>query len=141
MPIHQHYITADAIVFDKSSHRVLLIKRRNNPFQGHWALPGGHLDPEDPSILHAAARELLEETGLKIELDRFSLVGYWDRVKRDPRGRYVSFAFLAELPSSPLVSGEDDAIEAAWVPVQEAMNMSLAFDHNDMLLTAFGGQK
>lgn len=63
------YIATSALVLDTSSPsepRILLLQRAasdSNP--NKWEPPGGACDDEDPSILHAAARELWEETGLQ----------------------------------------------------------------------------
>ena len=59
-------LTVDTIVFRKidGDLQVLLIQRRNQPFEGSWAIPGGFVDI-DELLVDAAARELYEETGLK----------------------------------------------------------------------------
>jgi len=60
-------------------------------------------------------------------LKSFSTVG------RDPRGRTISVAFVAEVPLSE-VKGGDDAAEARWFPLDEIPQ--LAFDHGEMLQAA-----
>jgi len=86
-------VTVDAVVFskDETYWQVLLIQRKNEPFQDHWALPGGFLDEnEDPD--HAVLRELKEETTLTdIALQPYS---FWGRPGRDPRGHTVSLWLL-----------------------------------------------
>jgi len=59
-------LTVDAVVFQKSARKteVLLIQRKNPPFRGGWALPGGFVDL-DETLEKAVVRELFEETGLK----------------------------------------------------------------------------
>ena len=58
----QTQIAADCVVFDEQD-RLLLIKRKNYPFEGQYALPGGFVEYGETTEA-AAARELLEETGL-----------------------------------------------------------------------------
>ena len=78
-------LAADSVVFtlrDGALH-VLLIQRGHPPFLGHWALPGGWVEEEEP-VDDAGARELLEETGLKnVELKQLFTIG---DPGRDPRG-------------------------------------------------------
>jgi ADP-ribose pyrophosphatase YjhB (NUDIX family) len=57
-----------------SGWEVALIQRKKQPYQGAWALPGGHLNTEDASLEAAAQRETQEETGLDIPLHLFQHV-------------------------------------------------------------------
>ena len=61
-------VTVDMLIFAvdnrEESIRLLLIKRKNHPFLGCWALPGGFVEMTE-SLRDAAARELEEETGVK----------------------------------------------------------------------------
>ncbi|HLU47991.1 MAG TPA: NUDIX hydrolase, partial [Planctomycetota bacterium] len=112
--------------------RVLLIRRRSDPFRGQWALPGGFLEM-DEELDACARRELLEETG--IEVGPLLELGAYGTVGRDPRGRTISVVYLAlaafELPA--IVAG-DDASDAAWHPLDRLPR--LAFDHADILAHA-----
>ena len=59
-------MVVDAVIYTDTE--VLLIKRKGEPYAGHWALPGGFVEPGE-SVADAAKRELQEETGLTAELD------------------------------------------------------------------------
>lgn len=125
-------LTADVILttcIDGERH-VLLIRRGWPPFAGMWALPGGHVDPGETAAA-AAARELAEETGLAATVLR--PIGVYSAPGRDPRGRYVTFAYTAELPTPITPTAGDDAHEAAWVPIDHALAGGLAFDHGQIL--------
>jgi 8-oxo-dGTP diphosphatase len=134
--------TADTIVLghDPTGWHVLLIRRAadHDTEPGKWALPGGHVDADETGRA-AAARELFEESGLPLtagEERRMSMVGVYDTPGRDPRGRYVSAAYAIVLPQMVDVAGGDDADRAEWVPVAEALDRTLAFDHDVILRDA-----
>lgn len=128
-------LTADAVVVapDKNGvDHVLLICRRWAPFAGHWALPGGHVDAGETAAI-AAARELAEETGVVVPPASLAEVGVWHDPGRDPRGRYVTVAYRAEVGECAEVAARDDATEARWWPVDALVDLDLAFDHADIL--------
>jgi len=113
---------------------VLLIERGREPFEGHWALPGGFVDyGEDPD--RAVAREVAEEAGLSgLPFRQFHVFGSPDR---DPRGHTVTVVYVAELVGElPAVMAGDDAAVARWFPVNELP--PLAFDHDDVLAMLVG---
>ncbi|MFH8937042.1 NUDIX domain-containing protein [Streptomyces griseosporeus] len=112
---------------------VLLIERGWPPHKGQLALPGGHVDPGETSRA-AAARELREETGVHVDPRDLSLIGIYDAPGRDPRGRYVTAAYLVTVPVDTTAHAGDDAAAIRWVPLDKARG--LAFDHTDIVLTA-----
>lgn len=112
---------------------ILLIERRNDPYAGCWALPGGFVEI-DEDLATGAARELEEETGISgVELTQ---IGAFGRPDRDPRGRVISVAFSARLPASRKgeAKAADDAKEARWFPINSLP--SLAFDHDEIIAKA-----
>lgn len=112
---------------------VLLIRRGWDPFAGSWALPGGMFNiGETPR--EAAFRELEEETGFRI--GQLAAVDVYADPGRDPRGRVVSWAFAVRFTSLLDPHAGDDAAEAHWFPVDEALRMPLAFDHDRIIRDA-----
>ncbi len=124
-------VTTDAIVFleKRDGLQVLLIQRKNEPFQGMWALPGGFLDMGE-TLEKCAERELEEETGLSgIKLKQLHA---FSTIDRDPRGRTIGVAFWGfTTKENSLVKGGDDASEAKWFPIKKLP--ALAFDHTEIL--------
>lgn len=112
--------TVDAVVVDGG--RVLLVKRRFDPFKGRWALPGGFVE-EGETVENAAKREAFEETGIKVKLVKF--VGVYSDPKRDSRGT-ISVAFLAK-PLSKKIKGDVEVEDVKWFSLDELP--SIAFDH------------
>jgi 8-oxo-dGTP diphosphatase len=127
-------VTADAVILTRAEPRkVLLVQRGGTPFKGMWAIPGGYVNL-DERIETAAARELAEETGLRIGALHF--LGYFDAVDRDPRERTLTLAFwgmVADEDAQPLAAG-DDAKALGWRPVDHLP--TLAFDHAEILRAA-----
>jgi 8-oxo-dGTP diphosphatase len=126
-------LTVDIAVFYRQENglEVLLIKRAREPFEGHWAFPGGFVD-EDESLEDAARRELLEETGLGgIHLEQ---IGAFGDPGRDPRGHTVTVVFAGMLDEPAPVCAADDASEAAWHSALRPPK--LAFDHEKILSVA-----
>lgn len=124
--------TADVVAMTEDG-RVLLIERGWPPHEGAWALPGGHVDKGETS-LHAAVRELTEETGVRVRAEDLRHIGVWDHPGRDPRGRYVTVAYLAIVPTGTEIAAGDDAAAVGWWH-QDALP-PLAFDHADILAAA-----
>lgn len=110
---------------------LVLIKRKNPPFQGCFALPGGFVEIGE-STEEAAIRESKEETGLEISL--LGLVGVYSDPDRDPRGHVVSVCYFST-GSGHLVSGSD-AKSAEVFPLENLPE--LAFDHHQMIKDALG---
>lgn len=125
--------TADVVAITPNN-QVLLIERGWDPYEGHWALPGGHVDPGETSRA-AAARELAEETGVKVPPGALEQIGVFDAPGRDQRGRYVTVAYVAFVPADAVATAGDDARKAAWWPLN-ALPERLAFDHADILAAA-----
>jgi 8-oxo-dGTP diphosphatase len=123
-------VTSDIIVYDRQYGRVLVVKRKNPPYQGQWALPGGYVD-EGETFLQAAVRELKEETSLIVHPSRMSFVGVYDDPQRDPRGRAIGAAFITEWDGQRPVAA-DDALEVEW----KSTAIELAFDHNKIVSDA-----
>ncbi len=128
MPKYNCALTVDCVVF--SGNSVVLIKRKNPPFQNSFALPGGFVDNNE-TVEAACKREAKEETNL--ELKNLILIGVYSAPDRDPRGRVISFAFLAEADLNNLKAG-DDASELEIV--ENWQNVDLAFDHKQIILDA-----
>ena len=59
-------VGCSAAIFDDRRQRILLIRRSDN---GRWAVPGGYMEPGE-SLTEACAREVLEETGLEVQVGR-----------------------------------------------------------------------
>lgn len=123
--------TADVVCIRGDA--VLLIERGWPPHKGRLALPGGHVDPGETSR-DAAARELLEETGVRVAPESLVLVGVYDEPDRDPRGRYVTVAYRVTVADDATAQAGDDATAVRWAPLEQTDD--LAFDHTQIVTDA-----
>ncbi|MGC9517139.1 MAG: NUDIX domain-containing protein [Methanomicrobiales archaeon] len=126
--IKRPLLTVDTVIFDENEH-IVLIKRKNKPFRGQWALPGGFVDCGE-TVESAAIREAKEETGLDIQL--CGIVGIYSDPSRDPRGHVISISFLATKIKGEL-SADTDASEAILSNLTEINKMDLSFDHKKII--------
>jgi 8-oxo-dGTP diphosphatase len=123
-------LTTDCVICD-NERRVLLIRRKNEPFKGACALPGGFVEVGETTEA-ACRREVLEETGLAV--NELHLVGVYSDPRRDPRGHTVSIVYLTLLPHAPRPQAGSDAEAAEWV--KDWRSRALAFDHAKIIADA-----
>lgn len=124
-------VTVDLAIFTllKGTLQVLLVKRRQPPFAGMWALPGGFVRI-DESLEDAARRELREESGVQdVYLEQLYTFGH---PQRDPRMRVITVAYFALVRADKQrLRAATDAAEVGWFPAYAPP--PLAFDHQQIL--------
>jgi len=125
-------VSVDAVVFAflRNEVKLLLIKRRAEPFKGKWALPGGFVEIEE-ELEGAVARELAEEAGIaNVSLEQMHTFG---NVGRDPRGRQITVVFMGIATKGlTRIKAGDDAGEVRWFDIGK-LPRDLAFDHNEVV--------
>ena len=130
-------VTVDMVVLtiEGDALSVVLVERGGDPYQGRLALPGGFIRP-DETLDDAAARELVEETGVEAAAHLEQLGAYGDP-GRDPRLRVVTVAYLAILRQVGELKAGTDAAAAGLFPVADILGRKprrrLAFDHRRIL--------
>jgi 8-oxo-dGTP diphosphatase len=107
-------------VIKDAAGRVLLIKRGHEPGAGLWSLPGGRIEPGETDQ-QAVTREIMEETGLRVECGR--LLGTAELPGTD--GTVIEVRdYLAVVIGGELAAG-DDAADARWVAAAELDSLPL----------------
>ncbi|MDH5544974.1 MAG: NUDIX hydrolase [Gammaproteobacteria bacterium] len=124
-------VTTDIVIFTIRDEqlKVLLIKRKGEPFKGKWALPGGFVQM-DESLEESARRELEEETGVSgVYLEQLYTFG---QPERDPRERVITVAYYALIPSDKIqIRAATDAEAVGWFAMDDIP--PLAFDHQNIV--------
>ena len=106
--------------------KVLLVCRAQEPCKGEWTFPGGLVELGE-TLREAAERETYEETGIRIRAGE--VLEVVDSLVKGTGGRLRFHYSIVDvicryISGSPLPC--DDVSEVAWVPVKEALKMSLA---------------
>lgn len=104
--------------------QVLLIQRRRPPFKGHWSIPGGKVEFREP-LEAALRREILEETA--IDTEPLGLIDVFEALPATPTDRHFVMVDYACRAVGGTVAAGDDAMDAAFFSLDEAM-ARLAWD-------------
>jgi 8-oxo-dGTP diphosphatase len=125
-------LMTDCVVFEPDG-RVLLVRRKHEPFAGCYALPGGFVDVGE-TVEAACCREVREETGVSVSKGQLHLIGVYSDPDRDPRGHSVSIAYRTTLEQVVEPQSGSDAEAAEWV--SDWRKVRLAFNHAEILADA-----
>lgn len=118
------FVGVGGVIVDQG--RVVLIKRRFEPLAGQWSLPGGAVDIGE-TLVECVAREMLEETGLVVEVG--PVIEVFDRIIRDPEGRvqfhYVLVDYVCR-PVGGMLAASSDVADAVWAAPADLPAFNLA---------------
>lgn len=127
---------ASIFTVDHGTVKVLLIKRKNEPYKGLWALVGGALyNNED--LESGMKREVSEKTGINnIELH---LVNVHGKVDRSPVMRMVAISYLGviDIKSVEVLKDTIKTSDAEWVDIKKVKDLELAYDHLEIINSTF----
>jgi ADP-ribose pyrophosphatase YjhB (NUDIX family) len=129
------HVAMDCIIFgfDQGELKLLIHKRRFEPFKGHWSLFGGFLK-EGESLDEGASRILNELSGLEnIYMEELQTYG---EIERDPAGRVISVAYYALIPAHRYKEDHSRKYGATWVSLTELPE--LIMDHGLMVEKGLG---
>jgi len=110
---NEHIVTSVVAVIIDNEDRVLLTKRNIAPFKGEWVMPGGKIDLGEP-IVKALQREVMEEVGLKVEVE--DLIDVFEHVTPGEENyHFIILYYLCRPLSSDIMNNHDEVAEARWV--------------------------
>jgi mutator protein MutT len=111
-------VCVGAIALDND--RLLMIRRGRGPAAGEWSIPGGRVEAGE-TLAEAVVRELAEETGIEGVCNE--MVGWAERIGDGYHHVILDF-YVTVLEGRRPVAG-DDAVEAAWVGLDEIVTLNL----------------
>jgi 8-oxo-dGTP pyrophosphatase MutT (NUDIX family) len=138
-PEYEAICTASLIFTSSTPPKILLVQRAaHDSSPNTWEVPGGGCDDEDPSILHAAVREVWEESGLKVTMIRqlvgegYTFITY--RKKLKVRG----FSFLVEVESTEGVKLDpEEHQEFLWASEEECRRKRVVREDGEVVEIKF----
>lgn len=120
-------------------NKLVIVQRGTEPLKGQWSIPGGALEVGE-TLRECAAREALEETGLRVEAGE--VLEVFDSIYRQKDGRiqyhYVLIDFACRLVGGELRSG-GDAVQARWVTPEQLSEFEVAETARKVIAKALGG--
>jgi len=119
--------TVDVIL--QRGSKVLMVRRKKDPFKSQLALPGGFVN-EGETVEDAMKRETMEETSLEVE--PIDILGVYSDPERDPRKHIMSVVFVGIIVGGSDRAG-DDAESIEWVDLADIERQQIAFDHATIL--------
>lgn len=124
------HVMSSIFTVERGIAKILLIQRKNNPFYGMWALPGGALY-NDENLEDAVMRELFEKTGL--EISKLQLCNVFGDVNRSPSMRMVGISYLGVVDQAKvnLIKETLKTSNADWFRIDNLPK--LAYDHKEII--------
>lgn len=132
---HRNPVPAvDFIITKDDNSKMLLVRRKNEPFRGMLSIPGGFVN-EGETVEDAMRREAKEETSLVLE--PLAILGVYSDPQRDPRMHTLSVTFVTKTVQG-IEKAHDDAAALQWISITDELDSfiasnQLAFDHSKIL--------
>jgi ADP-ribose pyrophosphatase YjhB (NUDIX family) len=118
-------VGCSAAVVDPATQKILLVRRADNE---RWAVPGGYMDPGE-SVTEACAREVLEETGVRVSVGRLIAIYCSPHVLLEypdgNRWQLVLLYFAAEPVGGALRAG-DETTDVGYFSREQAVRMDMS---------------
>jgi 8-oxo-dGTP diphosphatase len=124
----------DFLISKDDNSKILLVRRKNDPFKGMLSIPGGFIN-EGETAENAMIREAKEETSLVVE--PIAILGVYSDPQRDPRMHTISVTFITRIVQGS-ENARDDAAALQWINIEDELDgliqsQQIAFDHSKIL--------
>jgi 8-oxo-dGTP diphosphatase len=125
----------DFLISKDNDSKILLVRRKNDPFKGMLSIPGGFIN-EGETAEDAMRREAKEETSLIVEPT--AILGVYSDPRRDPRMHTLSVTFITRIARGN-ENARDDAAALQWIKLEGdeldglIQSQQIAFDHSKIL--------
>jgi 8-oxo-dGTP diphosphatase len=132
---HKNPVPAvDFLISKDNNSKILLVRRKNDPFKGILSIPGGFVN-EGETAEDAMRREAKEETSLIVE--PIAILGVYSDPQRDPRMHTISVTFITRIVQGN-ENARDDAAALQWIKLEGELDaliqsQQIAFDHSKIL--------
>ena len=132
---HKNPVPAvDFIIANENNSKILLVRRKNDPFKGMLSIPGGFIN-EGETAEDAMRREAKEETSLVLE--PIAILGVYSDPRREPRMHTLSVTFITRIVQGN-EDARDDAAALQWVNIVGELDSltrskQIGFDHPKIL--------
>jgi 8-oxo-dGTP diphosphatase len=132
---HKNPVPAvDFIISKDENSKILLVRRKNDPFKGMLSIPGGFMN-QGETAEDAMIREAKEETSLVVE--PIAILGVYSDPQRDPRMHTISVTFITRIVQGN-EDARDDAAALEWINIEDELDRliqskQVAFDHSIIL--------
>jgi 8-oxo-dGTP diphosphatase len=132
---HKNPVPAvDFLISKDDNSKILLVRRKNDPFKGMLSIPGGFIN-EGETAEDAMIREAKEETSLVVE--PIAILGVYSDPQRDPRMHTISVTFITRIVQGN-EDARDDAASLQWINIEDELDgliqsQQIAFDHSKIL--------
>ncbi len=127
MFINQIMVKATVGAIIEKDKKVLLTKRKVEPFKNSWCIPGGHIESSE-SAVEAVKREVKEEVGIDFEPEFFD---YFDEIIPKINWYAVVLVFKGKFKGE--VKTNEEVKEYRWFPKEDIKNLKFAFKNKEIL--------
>jgi ADP-ribose pyrophosphatase YjhB (NUDIX family) len=129
----EFYAAAGAVI-ENEEQEILMVQEAKDHIKGKWNFPGGGWESNE-SIIECVKREVLEETGYKVEITGF--IGVYKELNQEDGSETIVFMFTSKPLAEKKEELESDIIQRKWVPAEEIEELKLRHKNREKILVNY----